>query len=74
MFGPRVYYTLLSVLSSFAIILTRKRVLIALLLLSSWCFVTVSGSWLFPTMPSVVVCDCGVSYSYSLSFLSLIVD
>ena len=38
---------LLSVLSSFAIILKRKRDLVALLLLSNGCHVTVNVLWLF---------------------------
>ena len=36
------YYALLCVLSSFAILLNRKRELIALLLLSNGCLVTVN--------------------------------
>ena len=42
-----------SVLSSFAIILSRKRELVALLQLFSWCFVTVNVMWLFLTVPWV---------------------
>ena len=34
-----------------AIILTRKRELVALLLLSFGCLVTVSAMWLFPKLP-----------------------
>ena len=45
-----VCYALLCVLSSFAIILKRKRVLVALLLLSYGFLVTV-----------YVLCDCGMS-------------
>ena len=41
------WYALLFVLSSFAIILTRKRELVALLLLSFGCLVTVNVLWLF---------------------------
>ena len=41
------WYTLLCVLSSFAIILTRKRELVALLLLLFGCLVTVNILWLF---------------------------
>ena len=46
--------------SSFAIILIRKRELVALLCLSSWCLMIVV--WLFLTMPQVfsAVCDCGI--------------
>ena len=41
------------VLSSFAIISKRKRELVALLLLSYSCFVSVNGLWLFRTVPWV---------------------
>ena len=44
---------LLCVLSSFAIILIGKRELVALLCLSSWCFVIVIVLWLFLTVPWV---------------------
>ena len=44
------WYALLYVLSSFEIILTRKRELFALLLLSFGCLVTVNALYLFPTM------------------------
>ena len=47
------YYAILSILSSFGIILLRKRALVALLLLSSWCIVTVSDLWFFLNMPWV---------------------
>ena len=40
-------YTLLCVHSSFAIILKRKRKLVALLLLSYRCIVTINVLWLF---------------------------
>ena len=46
-------YALLFVLSSFAIILTRKRKLVALLLLSYRCLVSVNVLWLFLTVPWV---------------------
>ena len=39
--------------SSFAIMLARKRGLVALPLLSSGCFVTVNVMWLFLTVPWV---------------------
>ena len=42
-----VYYALLYVYSSFAIILKRKRKLVALLLLSYRCIVTMDVLWLF---------------------------
>ena len=44
-------YALLCVLSSFAMIFKRKRKLIALLLLSYICIVTVNILWLFLTVP-----------------------
>ena len=46
-------YVLLCVHSSFAIILKRKRKLVALLLLSYRCFVTINVLWLFLTVPRV---------------------
>ena len=46
-------YALLCVLSSFAIILKRKRELVALLLLPNGCLVTVNVLWLFLTVPWV---------------------
>ena len=46
-------YALLCVLSSFAIILKRKRELIALLLMSYGCLVTVNDMWFFLMMPWV---------------------
>ena len=51
------------VLSSFAIILTRKRELVALLLLSLGCLVTVNVLWLFlfGVLGWSAVCDCGIS-------------
>ena len=45
-----LWYVLLYVLSTFAV-LTRKRELIALLLLSFGCLVTVNVLWLFLTVP-----------------------
>ena len=51
MFGLYFWYALLSDLSSFAIILTRKRELAVMLLLS--CLVNVSVLWLFLTVPWV---------------------
>ena len=54
-------YAILSVLSSFIIILLRKRELVALLKSSSCCHVTASVLWLFLTESWVcsAVCDCG---------------
>ena len=46
-------YALLCVHSSIAIILKRKRKLVALLLLSYRCIVTVNVLWLFLTVPWV---------------------
>ena len=48
-----VWYALLYVLSSFAIILTRKREMVVLLLLSIEYLVTVTFLWLFLTVPLV---------------------
>ena len=53
-------------------VLLRKRELFALLSLSSWCLVAVSVLWLFLMVPwpgCSAVCDCGISWSYSLTFL-----
>ena len=44
-------YALRCVHSSFAIILKRKRKLVALLLLSYRCIVTINDLWLFLTVP-----------------------
>ena len=46
-------YALLCVHSSLAIILKRKRKLVALLLLCYRCFVTINVLWLFLTVPWV---------------------
>ena len=46
-------YALLCVHSSFAIILKRKRKLVALLLLSYRCIVTKNVLWLYLTVPCV---------------------
>ena len=46
-------YAVLSVLSRFATILLKKRELVALLKLSSWCIVAVSVSLLFLAVPWV---------------------
>ena len=46
-------YTLLCVYSSFAIILRRKRKLVALILLSYRCHVTINVLWLFLTVSRV---------------------
>ena len=44
-------YALLCVLSSFAILLKRRRKLVALLLLSNRCIVTMNILWLFLAAP-----------------------
>ena len=48
-------YSLLCVHSSFAIILKTKRKLVALLLLSYRCIVSINVRWLFLTVPLVVL-------------------
>ena len=48
-----VWYALLCVHSSFVIIFTRKRELVALLLLSFGCLVTVNVLWVFLKVPWV---------------------
>ena len=45
------FCALLYVISSFAIILMGRRVLVVLLCLSSWCLVIVIVLWLFPAEP-----------------------
>ena len=57
---------LLYVHSSIAIILMGKRELVALLNLSSWCLMMVE--WRLPCSATGLsaVCDCGISWSYSL--------
>ena len=56
------YCALLCVHSSFAIIMTRRRKLVALLLLSYRCFVTINALWLFLAVPWFdAVCDYGIS-------------
>ena len=50
---PLFCYALLCVHSSFAIILKRKRKLVALLLLFYRCIVTINVLWLFLTVPWV---------------------
>ena len=66
------WYALLCVcvLSSFAIILKRKRELVSLLLLSYGCLCTVNVMWLFLTVPWVgLQCVIVVFRDYSLTFL-----
>ena len=52
-FNLFVLFALLCVHSSFAIIMKRKRKLVALLLLSYRCIVTTNVLWLFLTVPRV---------------------
>ena len=56
-------YALLCVQSSFAIILMRKRKMVAMLLLSYRCLATVKCSVALPRSAVVwsAVCDCGIS-------------
>ena len=55
---------------SFAIILTRKRELVDLLLLSFWmsCFCKCQVALPHGAMGWSAVCDCGIDLSYSLIF------
>ena len=56
-------YALLCVHTSFGIILKRKSKLVALLLLSYRCIVTVDVMWFFLTVAAVcwsAVCECGI--------------
>ena len=48
-----VFYALLCVHFCFAIIFKRKRKLVALLLLSYRCIITINVLWLFATVPWV---------------------
>ena len=63
MWGFCVGLCLLCVLSSFVIIMTKKRKLVALLLLSFGCLVTVNVLVALPhgAMAWSAVCDCGIS-------------
>ena len=55
-------YALLFVLYSFAVILKRERALVALLLLSYGCLMTIKVLWLFLAVQGwAAVCDCGIS-------------
>ena len=46
-----------------------KRELVALLNLSSWCLVMVERLFLAVPRGLSVVCDCGISWSYSLTYI-----
>ena len=63
------WYSLVCVLSSFAIILTKKRELVALLLLSFRCLVTVNFLWLFLTVPWIGLQCVIVVLSYIFNYL-----
>ena len=63
------YYALPCVLTGFAIILTRKRELAALLYLSSLCLVIVSVLWLFLVLPLVGL-QCVIEKVYLLIILT----
>ena len=54
-------------ISSFAITSKRKRTLVALLYMSSWCQVTVSVLCLFHGTGAVGRCDYGIFLPYSLT-------
>ena len=58
------WYALICVLSSFTIMLKRKRELVALLLLSYGCLVALPHD----AVGWSAVCDCGISLSYSLFY------
>ena len=61
-------YALLCVHSSFAIILKRKRKLVALLLLSYRCIVTINVLWLFLMVPWVGLQNVIVVFLIILTF------
>ena len=67
-----VWCALLCDLSSFAIILKRKRDLVALLLVSNGCLVTVYALWLFLTVPWVGLQCVIVVFPDHTNFLVLI--
>ena len=64
-------YALLYVHPSFAIILKKKRKLVALLLLFYRCIVTITVCPValpYGVVGWSAVCDCGISLSHSLTF------
>ena len=65
---PLFWNALRFVLSSFAIILTRKRELVDLLLLSFWmsCYCKYPVALPHGAVGWSAVCDCGITLSYSL--------
>ena len=48
-----------------------KREQVALLNLSSWCLVMAEWLFLADAMGLSAVCDCGISWSYSLTILNV---
>ena len=65
-------YALLFVNTSFAVILKRKRKLVAFLLLSYRCSVAKNDLWLpYGAVAWFAVCNCGISWSYSFTCLSV---
>ena len=72
---PLFWYALLYLISSFAIIFTRNRELVALLLLSFGCLVTVNVLWPFLTVPWVGL-QCVIvvfpDYTHFLTILSFV--
>ena len=64
-------YALLCVHSSFAITLKRKRKLVAsaIIVLQMYGYYKCSVALLYGTVGWSAVCDCGISRSYSLTFL-----
>ena len=67
-------YALLCVHSGFAIILKRKRKLVASLLLSYRSIVTINALWHFPhgAVDWSAVCDCGIYLLLEIKFLNKI--
>ena len=61
--------TLLYVHSSIEIILMGKRELVSLLNLSSWCLMMVEPALPRGATGLSAVCDCSISYSYSLNIV-----
>ena len=55
------WYTLLYVLSSFAIILTRKKELVAFVVFQMSCYCKCSMALPHGAMGLSAVCDCGIS-------------
>ena len=66
---PWFCYVLLLVLSSFAIILKRKRKLVAVIVLRMYCSCGCSVALPHDAVGWSALCDCGISLSYSLTFL-----